>query len=83
MYLFPTITLPPKAIAAARSAAMAPDAYYTLRLLEQTGLCTVSGSGFGQKPNSWHIRTTFLAPGVEDYVRRLKKFHEDFMNEFR
>ncbi|BGO95134.1 hypothetical protein NBRC10512_006418 [Rhodotorula toruloides] len=82
MYLFPTITIPPKAIAAAKAAGQAPDAYYSLKLLEGTGICVVPGSGFGQAPGTWHFRTTFLAPGTEDYVRRLKKFHEDFMREY-
>ncbi|GAA6043938.1 hypothetical protein JCM8097_000912 [Rhodosporidiobolus ruineniae] len=83
MYLFPTITLPPKAIEAAKAAGQAPDAFYSLRLLEATGICVVPGSGFGQAPGTWHFRTTFLAPGTEDYVRRLKKFHEDFMAQYK
>lgn len=83
MYLFPTISLPPKAIAAAKAAGQSPDAFYSLRLLEATGICVVPGSGFGQKPGTWHFRTTFLAPGTEDFVRRLKKFHEDFMAEHK
>lgn len=83
MYLFPTITLPKKAVSAAADAHQAPDAFYALQLLEATGICVVPGSGFGQQPGTWHFRTTFLAPGTEDYVRRLKKFHEDFMDEYR
>ncbi|GAA5913036.1 hypothetical protein JCM6882_005543 [Rhodosporidiobolus microsporus] len=83
MYLFPTITLPSKAIAAAKEVGQAPDAFYSLQLLEATGICVIQGSGFGQKPNTWHFRTTFLAPGTEDYVRRFKAFHEKFMDEYR
>ncbi|GAA5972972.1 hypothetical protein JCM11641_000347 [Rhodosporidiobolus odoratus] len=83
MYLFPTITLSPKAIAAAIAAGQAPDSFYCLQLLESTGISTVPGSGFGQAPGTFHLRTTFLAPGTEDYVRRLKKFHEDFMDKYR
>ncbi|GAA5919485.1 hypothetical protein JCM1841_002228 [Sporobolomyces salmonicolor] len=83
MYLFPTITIPPRAIAAAKQQGQSPDAFYSLKLLESTGICVVPGSGFGQVPGTWHFRTTFLAPGTEDYVRRLKKFHEDFMDEYR
>lgn len=83
MYLFPTITIPEKAVPAAEAAGMQPDAFYALRLLEATGICVVPGSGFGQKPGTWHFRTTFLAPGVEEYVRRLKGFHEAFMAEYK
>ncbi|BGP19593.1 hypothetical protein JCM10213_009314 [Rhodosporidiobolus nylandii] len=82
MYLFPRITLPPKAIAAAKAAGMAPDAFYALKLLEDSGLATVPGSGFGQVAGTWHFRTTFLAPGTEDYVKRLKKFHAGFMETY-
>ena len=48
MYLFPQISLPQKAIEAAKAANKAPDAFYALRLLESTGIVVVPGSGFGQ-----------------------------------
>lgn len=82
MYLFPTIKLPEKALEKAKSEGRSPDEYYCLRLLDATGICVVAGSGFGQKENTLHFRTTFLAPGTE-WVQRISKFHEDFMNEFR
>lgn len=82
MYLFPRITLPDKAIAAAKALGEVPDEYYCLRLLERTGICVIPGSGFGQKEGTWHIRTTFLAPG-EDYAANLAMFHKEFMDEFR
>ena len=83
MYLFPTITLPSKAIEAAKEAKQEPDAFYCLRLLEATGICVVPGSGFGQKDGTWHFRTTFLAPGTEQFSKRFQKFHEEFLDEFR
>ncbi|GAA5826648.1 hypothetical protein JCM11251_002834 [Rhodosporidiobolus azoricus] len=83
MYLFPSVALPPKAIAAAKEVGQAPDAFYALQLLEATGICCVPGSGFGQAPGTWHFRTTFLAPGTEDYVQRLKAFHEEFMEKYK
>eukprot|EP00657_Telonema_sp_P-1_P010619 TRINITY_DN5121_c0_g1_i1.p1 TRINITY_DN5121_c0_g1~~TRINITY_DN5121_c0_g1_i1.p1 ORF type:complete len:126 (-),score=51.30 TRINITY_DN5121_c0_g1_i1:95-472(-) len=48
MYAFPQITLPAKAVAAAQAAGNAPDAFYALALLDETGICVVPGSGFGQ-----------------------------------
>jgi len=48
MYLFPRLHLPQKAIKAAEAANTAPDALYTCRLLEDTGIVAVPGSGFGQ-----------------------------------
>ncbi|CAD0115207.1 unnamed protein product [Aureobasidium uvarum] len=82
MYLFPTITLPPKAIEKAKQEGRSADEYYCLRLLDATGVCVVAGSGFGQKEGTLHFRTTFLAPGTE-WVGRITKFHQEFMDEFR
>jgi alanine transaminase len=82
MYLFPTIRLPPGAIAQAKKENRQPDEFYCFRLLDATGVCVVPGSGFGQKEGTLHFRTTFLAPGTE-WVGRIIKFHKDFMDEFR
>lgn len=82
MYLFPTIKLPERALAAAKEEGRKPDEFYCLRLLDATGVCLVPGSGFGQKEGTLHFRTTFLAPGT-DWVDRIVKFHEGFMDEFR
>lgn len=82
MYLFPTINLPAKAIEAAKAEGRAADEFYCLALLDATGVCVVPGSGFGQKENTLHFRTTFLAPGT-DWVERIVKFHSEFMNKYR
>ena len=82
MYLFPTIRLPEKAIAAAKKEGRDPDEFYCMRLLEATGVCLVPGSGFGQRDGSHHFRTTFLAPGTE-WIGRIEEFHRGFMDEFR
>ncbi|OQE46827.1 hypothetical protein PENCOP_c001G05086 [Penicillium coprophilum] len=82
MYLFPTIHLPQKAIDAAAAEGRAADEYYCLALLDATGVCVVPGSGFGQKENTLHFRTTFLAPGI-DWVERIVKFHSEFLEKYR
>ena len=70
MYAFPRITLPPGTT----------DAQYCLALLEETGICVVPGSGFGQLPGTWHFRTTILPPAeeIETVVRKLGEFHAAF-----
>ncbi|XP_078156656.1 alanine aminotransferase 2-like [Carex rostrata] len=85
MYLFPRIKLPEKAIEAAKKVNMAPDTFYALKLLDDTGLVFVPGSGFGQAPDTWHVRTTILPEEhkIPAIVSRLKAFHESFMREFR
>ncbi|KKY21062.1 putative alanine aminotransferase [Diplodia seriata] len=82
MYLFPTINLPKKAIEQAEKEGRQADEFYALRMLDATGVCTVPGSGFGQKEGTYHFRTTFLAPGT-DWVGRIVEFHRKFMEEFR
>lgn len=82
MYLFPTLKLPQKAIDAANAAGKNPDDFYCLELLDATGICTVPGSGFGQEEGTFHLRTTFLAPGL-DWVSRITEFHKQFMDRYR
>lgn len=82
LYLYPQIHLPKQAIDAAEQAGKVPDAFYALALLDETGICVVPGSGFGQKEGEWHYRLTCLCPGVEEYVGKLEKFHRDFVKKY-
>ncbi len=70
MYAFPRITLPQGTT----------DAQYCLALLEETGICVVPGSGFGQMPGTCHFRTTILPPEeeIEAVIRKLGQFHAAF-----
>ena len=70
MYAFPTITLPK-----GRN-----DDEYCLALLEQTGICVISGSGFGQLPGTAHFRTTILPPidQIEEVVSKIAEFHRSW-----
>lgn len=56
MYAFPRIYLPPKAIEVAKKLGYEPDEFYVYELLENTGICIMPGSGFGQKPGTYHFR---------------------------
>ncbi len=71
MYAFPRIQLPPGV----------SDSAYCLALLEETGICVVPGSGFGQADGTWHFRTTILPPldQIETVVRRVGEFHRKFV----
>ncbi|KAL1412789.1 Aspartokinase [Vanrija albida] len=82
MYLFPQLTLPARAIDAAKKAGKEADVFYALALLDATGICTVAGSGFGQEDGTYHLRVTTLAPGVEDMMARIAKFHADFLSQY-
>ena len=45
-----------EAIAKAKEAGQAPDVFYAFQLLENTGICIIPGSGFGQRPDTYHFR---------------------------
>jgi aspartate/methionine/tyrosine aminotransferase len=89
MYGFVRFELPPDP--AVDPAAIGPDerqrreaerdSAYCLALLEETGICVVPGSGFGQAPGTFHFRTTFLPPveEIEALVERLAAFHERYV----
>jgi aspartate/methionine/tyrosine aminotransferase len=72
MYAFPRLELPPGVT----------DFDYCLALLEETGICVVDGTGFGQQPGTWHLRTTILPPldEIETVVRRIAEFHRAFVS---
>jgi aspartate/methionine/tyrosine aminotransferase len=57
------------------------DGDYCLALLEETGICVVPGSGFGQRPGTFHFRTTFLPPmdEIEALVAKLRTFHANYV----
>ena len=84
MYVFPSYEFPRKFLEECAQLGKAPDAVYAMKLLQATGICGVNGSGFGQKPGSWHIRFTFLP--TEDkfpkFLDLLRNFHEKFLSSY-
>ncbi|KAL4704119.1 hypothetical protein ACJJTC_001046 [Scirpophaga incertulas] len=85
MFAFPRVELPARAQRAARRAGLQPDELYCLRLLEDTGICVVPGSGFGQRPGTFHFRTTILHPPHEFryMLRAIAAFHHSFLEQYR
>jgi len=85
MYAFPRFTIPKKAIDKATSLGQAPDFFYCKQLLEETGVCVVPGSGFGQRPGTFHFRTTILPPTeqLKEMLNLFKEFHQKFMNQYK
>lgn len=85
MYAFPRLHLPPKALEAAKAAGKTPDTFYCLALLEETGIVTVPGSGFGQEEGTFHMRTTILPPEekIAEFISKFKNFHEKFMATYK
>eukprot|EP00730_Choanoeca_flexa_P014224 TRINITY_DN6140_c0_g1_i2.p1 TRINITY_DN6140_c0_g1~~TRINITY_DN6140_c0_g1_i2.p1 ORF type:complete len:605 (+),score=96.85 TRINITY_DN6140_c0_g1_i2:193-1815(+) len=92
MYLFPRVALSQAAIDAAAKysqdngfkAMLAPDTFYCLRLLEETGLCVVPGSGFKQYPGTYHFRCTFLPQEdkIAPLVDRIQAFQQRWVDTY-
>lgn len=84
MYAFPQIKLPQKAIEAAKAANQQPDVFYAFQLLENTGICIVPGSGFGQQPGTYHFRTTILPQPekLKGMLEKFRVFHETFIKKY-
>jgi len=84
MYCFPSVQMPAGAIEFARENNIAPDTLYAVSLLENTGICVVPASGFGQEKGRFGFRTTFL-PSEQDMkkvVASVRKHHEEFCEKF-
>nr|XP_019829131.1 PREDICTED: alanine aminotransferase 1 isoform X3 [Bos indicus] len=84
MYSFPRVQLPPRAVQRAQELGLAPDMFFCLRLLEETGICVVPGSGFGQREGTYHFRMTILPPmeKLRPLLEKLSQFHAKFTREY-
>ncbi|PSN39699.1 Alanine aminotransferase 1 [Blattella germanica] len=85
LYVLPKLELPQNVIEKAQSIQIEPDEFYALQRLENTGICMVPGSGFGQKEGIYHLRSTILLPTDKFQVmlEKFKKFHEKFLKEYK
>ncbi|XP_074059124.1 alanine aminotransferase 1 [Macrotis lagotis] len=84
MYSFPRIKLPPKALQRAKELGQSPDMFFCIQLLEETGICVVPGSGFGQKDGTYHFRMTILPPleKLKILLEKLSQFYAKFSQEY-
>lgn len=84
MYSFPRVQLPPRAVHRAQELGMAPDMFFCMCLLEETGICVVPGSGFGQREGTYHFRMTILPPmeKLRVLLEKLSRFHTKFTREY-
>jgi alanine transaminase len=83
MYAFPRLSLPAKALEKAEEQDMTPDTLYALSLLEETGICVVPASGFGQKEGRIGFRTTFLPGEIDVVVKEVARHHSLFCDTYQ
>lgn len=82
MYAFPSIKFSPKVIEVSQGK---PDLFYCLEVLKNTGIALVPGSGFRQKPGSYHFRiTTLILPEekLRDRLEAFKAFNDSFHKKY-
>lgn len=84
MYAFPKVEVPPRAWENAQEQGTTPDTLYALSLLEETGICVVPASGFGQKEGRVGFRTTFLPPEdvIEKAIGEFARHHQLFCKKY-
>ncbi|KAI0979572.1 hypothetical protein GJ496_002484 [Pomphorhynchus laevis] len=85
MYAFPKLTLPTKFLQKAKERNVPADALYCRKILENTGICILPGTGFLQLPGTYHFRTTIL-PQVDQIkilLDRLGQYHKKLMLEYK
>jgi alanine transaminase len=84
MYAFPEVFLPKKFVEECQAKGASPDGVYCMKMLEATGVVTVPGSGFGQKPGTWHYRITILPKEemLKKVMGNIKTWHEGLINSY-
>ena len=83
MYGFPRIHFSQKFLDEAKKQGKQADFLYCMDMVNETGIMTVPGSGFGQSPGTYHFRITNLVTPTERMMETLeslqkfnKRFHE-------
>jgi len=82
MYAFPKLTIKGYIMKKAISKATPADEIYCLEMVDRCGIITVPGSGFGQKPGTFHLRTTILPdePTLKQCLEKMARFHAEHPN---
>lgn len=77
MYAFPRVTIKGYLMKKAISLATPADAIYCLEMVERTGIVCVPGSGFLQKPGTFHFRMSILPDEetLEQVLDDIERFH--------
>ncbi|KII69784.1 Alanine aminotransferase 2 [Thelohanellus kitauei] len=84
LYAFPQLFLPQKFIEHSEKESKPPDEYYCMKLLEETGVCVVPGSGFRQMPGTHHFRITIIPPleDIKNVLSSISDFNQKLFKEF-
>jgi alanine transaminase len=77
MYAFPSVDIKGYIMKKAMSSSVAADQVYCMEMVERTGVITVPGSGFGQRPGTFHFRMTILPEEstLQKVLKDIGNFH--------
>jgi len=77
MYAFPKVNIEGATLKKAIAASKPADLIYCMEMVERTGIVTVPGSGFGQRPGTFHFRMTILPDEatLETVLDDIERFH--------
>jgi len=76
MYGFPRLHFSKSQLTLALEEGVSPDFKYCMELVNETGIMTVPGSGFGQKEGEYHMRVTNLVCPYQRMEETMAKMHE-------
>jgi alanine transaminase len=64
---------------------MTPDELYCHDLMYETGVVTLSGSTFGQKEGTYHLRVTIVLDekANEELLTKWEAFHKKWYNKYK
>ena len=85
MYGFPRVHFSKKFIDQAKQQGKQPDFLYCMDMVNETGIMTVPGSGFGQEEGTYHFRITNLVTPTErmgQVLDNLKVFNEKWQAKY-
>lgn len=85
MYAFPKVQFSDGALRQAEKHGVPVDFMYCMDMVNETGIMTVPGSGFGQKKGDYHYRITNLVTPTENLktmVKSLKEFNDRFHKKY-
>lgn len=85
-YAFPRIHLPENFIAEAKSKGVAPDDYFCMKALHETGVVLASGTGFKQKPGTYHFRCSILENPISFFNRKIESlstFNDEIQKKYK
>lgn len=85
MYVFPRITLPPKAVITAENEGKDPDVFYCVEFLKNANIVVIPSFPSVQSDGTWHFQMAIhpTEGNFDDFFQQFKIFHTNFMAKYQ